>query len=140
MIIELKVELLPTPFATAPWIGLLHIDTNSTLADLHLAMQNALDFANDHLYEFFHSTAEYGQARTSFDLESGTIASTPIEAFFSQAQDTSCFYLFDYGDEWLFKLTITPQAPLASAKKLKYPRLVSQEGVKPEQYPDFDDE
>jgi len=45
---------------------------------------------------------------------------------------------FDYGDEWIFKISCDAILPQIDGEK--YPLLVSSQGNPPEQYPDYDDE
>gem|GEM_PF-271068 len=45
------------------------------------------------------------------------------------------FYLFDWGDEWLFSITKPRQKPQQPVPSRKYPRTVSQQGKRPKQYP-----
>ena len=48
-------------------------------------------------------------------------------------------YLFDYGDEWQFKVRVHAVNPNADAT-LQYPRLVEEVGEAPAQYGYWDDE
>src|ERR1700730_17253061 len=43
-------------------------------------------------------------------------------------------FLFDYGDEWHFRVTLTGTAKKLA--KVRYPRVVAARGEAPEQYPD----
>ncbi len=47
-------------------------------------------------------------------------------------------FLFDYGDEWLFRIEVIDLK--RKEPKVRYPRLLKSNGVAPEQYPDADDE
>ncbi|MBU0490255.1 MAG: plasmid pRiA4b ORF-3 family protein [Chloroflexi bacterium] len=49
-------------------------------------------------------------------------------------------YLFDYGDEWRFKVRVHATASRPDAPAGEYPRLVESVGESPEQYPSWDDE
>jgi hypothetical protein len=46
-------------------------------------------------------------------------------------------FLFDYGDEWLFRVTFKEAG--IKAAKTRYPCLVASQGEAPAQYPDEDD-
>ena len=50
------------------------------------------------------------------------------------------FYLFDYGDSWVFQVSKTRKKPFEPITDINYPNIVSQSDFKPEQYPDWDDE
>lgn len=47
-------------------------------------------------------------------------------------------YLFDYGDEWRFKVKVSKINDNASEAE-SYPRIVESKGTPPKQYPDWDD-
>jgi hypothetical protein len=49
----------------------------------------------------------------------------------------SMLFLFDYGDEWHFRVRL--QATRAKAAKTRYPRVVATQGEAPPQYPDPDE-
>ncbi len=68
----------------------------------------------------------------------GNVLTTSLDAL-QLRQGQTFLYLFDYGDEWQFKVkvhAINENADPAAA----YPRLVESVGVAPEQYPDWDEE
>jgi Plasmid pRiA4b ORF-3-like protein len=185
----------------------IELEADQTLEDLHLAIQDAFEFDNDHLYSFFMSGRAWDQSTEyclpegvdpyGFDLEEldeeeeGEEAPAPLreisEAEAAEAlavlEDESLtfvekrerlgplwdlivaafleslsppdvrettleslelergrefLYIFDYGDEWRFKVrvhAINPDAPEGD-----YPRIVQSVGEAPEQYPDLFDE
>ena len=47
-------------------------------------------------------------------------------------------FLFDYGDGWLFRVTLRTIGKKSS--KVRYPRIVATRGEAPAQYPDNDDD
>ncbi len=47
-------------------------------------------------------------------------------------------FLFDYGDEWLFRVELTALGHKTA--KTRYPRVLAKAGPSPEQYADPDDE
>jgi hypothetical protein len=47
-------------------------------------------------------------------------------------------FLFDYGDEWLFRVELTALG--RKAAKIRYPRVLAKAGPSPVQYPGTDDE
>jgi hypothetical protein len=49
------------------------------------------------------------------------------------------FYLFDYGDQWIFKITKTRKKAFEPNNNTKYPRLVEEKGSKPIQYPGIEE-
>jgi len=55
MIITLKLESAFGSFdkASEDWYRMIELDSRSDLEALHLCIQDAVQFDNDHLYEFF---------------------------------------------------------------------------------------
>ena len=58
MIITLKLESAFGSFdrASEDWYRLIEIESNADLETLHLCIQDAVNFENDHLYEFILQT------------------------------------------------------------------------------------
>ena len=66
----------------------------------------------------------------------GDVRDTTLESL-DLDEGQEFMYLFDYGDEWRFKVrvhAINPDAPEG-----EYPRIVESVGEAPEQYPDWDE-
>lgn len=170
---------------------------SQTLAELHLAIQDAFDFDRDHLYSFFMSgkawdgSSEYrlpddvppwstvvaedepepdsSQEDRVWKLYQATLRQKVVEArqaglddeqiaFMEQAIQTAFFryrepgdvrrtrladldlsqgqtflYLFDYGDEWRFRVRVQAINQHA-AVDADYPRIVERVGEAPAQY------
>jgi len=208
---------------TAIWRK-IQLKADQTLAVLHLAIQDAFDFDNDHLYSFFMS-GEAWDSRTEYSLPDGvspwgddnfggfqafsiggdspddpedspTLDSLdelpdltpeeyenllqekskqtgiPVEMLrsmvemFEKIYDSmgsgifddfeggdvrtaklddlnltigqEFMYLFDYGDQWEFKVRVRDMNP--DAPDGDYPRIVEAVGESPEQYPSWDDD
>ena len=47
------------------------------------------------------------------------------------------YYLFDYGDEWIFQIKKSRKKKKLN-EKIKYPQLIESTGTNPEQYPDYE--
>ena len=139
MILALKIKLLFGAYAEDDWEGTVEINSSATLENLHFAIQDALDFDNDHLYEFYIARTPRSRERIRFDDEGGEIYSKTIESLYPLADKQCLFYLFDYGDSWLFKITKNRKS-LETDPHVTYPRLVHETGGKPEQYPDWEEE
>ena len=54
-----------------------------------------------------------------------------------KAGQQEVLFLFDYGDEWLFRVELT--ATGRKVAKARYPRVLAKAGPSPVQYPDPDD-
>ena len=135
MIWTLKVELLFGTYAEEEWHGLIEIESSSTLEALHFAIIDAVNFENDHLYEFYVSRTERSRDRLRFDEESGKIYNRTLESLYPLEKGRKLYYLFDYGDHWLFRITKSRKSPQEPKTGIKYPRLLSEVGNAPEQYP-----
>jgi hypothetical protein len=135
MIWTFKVELLYGAFAKEECIRVIEIESLSTLEDFHFAIQKAVEFDNDHLYEFYSSRTDRSRDRISFDDENGKLYDLTLENLYPLEKDKKLFYLFDYGDHWLFKVSKSRKKPQQSQKGIKYPRVIEKIGQNPEQYP-----
>ena len=75
-------------------------------------------------YELFADTGD--------DSDAGSVERTRIDHAFPAVGDTMTF-LFDYGDNWQFRLEVIGRG--RKEQGVKYPRLVKKIGKAPEQYP-----
>lgn len=134
MIFTLKVALF---YATenGQWEGVIEIDSSASLEDLHLAIQDAVGFDNDHLYEFFIARTERSRDRVRFDEEDGGVYDSTIESLYPLPDRKHLYYLFDYGDSWLFKIARIGKKHQEADPRLTYPRVVRETGERPIQYP-----
>ncbi len=140
MIQTFKVTLMFGLYAKDDWEGIFEIDSSSTLDDVHHAIQQALDFDNDHMYEFYTAKTERSRPQVSFDDDNERLYTTTLASLFPLPKDRRLFYLFDYGDSWLFKilkLRKSEQPPIAG---IQYPRLIQENGERPVQYPAWENE
>jgi len=134
-----KVELLFGAYAEDDWEGEIEIESSATLEDLHFAIIDAVSFDNDHLYEFYVSRTERSRDRLRFDEDNGEIYNRTIDSLYPLEKGRKLFYMFDYGDHWLFKITKSRKKPQEQKPGHKYPKLVSVKGKAPEQYPVWDE-
>lgn len=72
------------------------------------------------------------------DMPAGDVRTTTL-ADLDLERGQTFLYLFDYGDEWRFKVRVHAINPNADTS-VQYPRLVETVGDAPPQYPDWDDE
>jgi hypothetical protein len=139
MIWTFKIELLFGGYAKDKWQATIEIDSESTLESFHLAIQDAVEFENDHLYEFYISKTERSRDRIRFDDDDGGVYDTTLESIYPLEKGRKLYYMFDYGDSWLFKITKAKSSTQAPKPGINYPRVVSEAGNKPEQYPEWDE-
>ena len=131
MILTLKIKM-------SDWWCQLEIEDSSTFEDLHYAIQDAVEFDDDHLYEFYLASSRTSRNRiTVSDYEDADEvrlkSAIPIQA------GKKLFYLFDFGDHWVFQILPSRKTPFTPVKGSRYPRLLSEGGEKPEQYAEWDE-
>jgi hypothetical protein len=136
MIWVLKVKLVGGMYATGEWEGVIEMDASASLQELHLAIQDALNFDNDHMYEFFIARTERSRERESFDDENGEVYEQTLADLFPLPDKQHLYYWFDYGDDWMFKISKARKSYPLPSPDVTYPRLIQETGEKPEQYPD----
>ncbi|NEX18800.1 plasmid pRiA4b ORF-3 family protein [Thiorhodococcus mannitoliphagus] len=132
MIWTLDIKLIRGRWATGDWSATIAIDAAATLDDLHLFIQRTLDFDNDHLSDFFVARTPTSAKRTRCRFDA------TLEDLFPLPKGHKLFYLFDYGDNWLFQIGRTRKKPFEPEPDSEYLRLISEQGEKPRQYPAFD--
>jgi Plasmid pRiA4b ORF-3-like protein len=133
--LTLKATLIHGPYAIDKWEAVFEIESDALLEGVHAFIQDTLDFDDDHLYEFFIARTENSRERLTFDDENGGLYDTSIESLYPLPERKHLYYLFDYGDHWLFKITNTAKTALESIRDVEYPRLIRESGTRPPQYP-----
>ncbi len=118
----------------------IELTEDQTLEDLHLAIQQAYGWYDDHLYSYFmngkawDSSAEIGCPWSESALHTHLVQVGQLDLKKGQ----KFLYLFDYGDNHEFDVTVRSINPQAG--KGEYPKLVAEQGDSPAQYPDYDEE
>ncbi|MDP2335785.1 MAG: plasmid pRiA4b ORF-3 family protein [Bacteroidota bacterium] len=111
----------------------IKVSFNHSLEDLHLAIQKAFDFDNDHLYSFFMDNKRYSRhAYHSEYSDEGPYVNDAIIGELGLYAGKKILYFFDYGDSWEFAvqlLEIKEDEPL-----LRKPGIIEIKGDAPEQY------
>lgn len=123
---------------------------NLNLYQLAEAIVGAHDFDFDHAFGFFSTIGErYFDSKRKYELftdmeDEGieptgaeSVKKTKIGEVWHKKGDKMLF-LFDYGDNWLWVVTLIGSGKKESKKK--YPRILKKAGPAPEQYPDYDEE
>ncbi len=139
MIWVIEIELLFGLHAENEWQVSIEIDSATTLEDLHYIIQQAVQFDNDHMYKFYISRTERSRDRIRFDDENEQIYNVTLESLYPLKKGKKLYYMFDYGDSWLFKISKSRKNPQQQKKGMRYPRLVNEVGKKPEQYPEWEE-
>jgi hypothetical protein len=128
----------------------IEVAANQTLADLGEAIPLAFDFDDPHLWAFFLSgkpwdkKSEYGLISDDagpFAAPNGKATRVLIRdvPYPGKQRDKEFLFLFDFGDEWHFGVTLTGTLP-AVQPGVEYPRVSAAHGDAPPQYPDFDED
>jgi len=139
MIWIFKIELLSGRYAEDHWHVTMEVDSASTLGDLHFEIHNATEFDNDHMYEFYISRTPRSQKRIAFNDDNGMVYDTTLASIYPLESGNKLYYIFDYGDDWLFKITKSRKKEQEASKGKKYPNIIAELGSRPEQYPDWDE-
>jgi len=125
----------------------IEVPADFSLYDLASAIVAAYSFNFDHAFGFFRKvTGSWdfkGIERYELfaDLEdqgiesvdSGSVRKTKVSQVWKNPKDQMLF-LFDYGDEWRWIITLRSFGELQS--KIEYPRMLSAKGESPKQYPE----
>lgn len=126
----------------------IEIRSNASLSDLAEAILRAYDFGLDHAFGFFSKlTGNIFQSPVRYELfadmeldaggSSKSVKRTRIEQAFPKV-GTKMLFLFDYGDEWRFRVEVTVIAK--AEPEARYPRTIKTVGVAPPQYGGLEDE
>ena len=141
MIYTLTVTAIFGAYLEEECIRVLEIDENATLEDLHLAIQKAVSFDNDHLYDFYagrhyrnrqirYSDDEDWEARERDFSRLKLSTVYPLKGL-------KLYYWFDFGDNWIFEIRKARKVKPAESGR-SYPRVTESHGPNPEQYPSWD--
>jgi hypothetical protein len=125
----------------------VEIESGKSLAKLAEAIARAFDFEFDHAFGFYPDTKGRAvmRGRPAYELfadmgeATGTrgVRKTRVGDAFPEVGQAMTF-LFDYGDEWLFRVELTGLG--RKVANARYPKVLAKAGPSPVQYPDPDDE
>lgn len=119
----------------------IKIAANDTFNDLHNAIQKAFDFDNDHLYAFFMDGRRWSQGGLSYwspNSDDGIPADEVQIGGARLFEGKNFLYLFDFGDEWCFKVMV--ETINTEEKEPKEAQIIESVGENPEQYHGWDDD
>ncbi len=123
---------------------IIEILDEDTLYDLHLAIQSAFGWDNDHMFSFFlsdriydkeseYSGSPFGEYERPFTGDMSKPAAETRLFHLQLAVGRQIKYLFDYGDDLIHTIQLTAIEPPALGLSA-YPRLIKSVGKAPEQY------
>lgn len=125
----------------------LELAGTSSLEDLAAAIVGAFGFDFDHAFGFYSGSGfHYHDAAERYELFADMGDADPGVKGVRRIKLSTAFpepgkemlFLFDYGDEWRFKVKLTGLGQKEPG--VSYPRVVKQVGTAPPQYPELDDE
>jgi hypothetical protein len=110
-----------------------------SLEDLHLVIQDAFDFNNDHLYSFSLDHRRLSPRKSFNDPRASEppFADEAIVGQMSFYKGQRMLYVFDFGDWWEFDIEIID---ILDESHEGSPKILQQKGENPQQYPDYDEE
>lgn len=98
-----RIEVRLLDVRPAPWRRFL-LKKSATFENLHLAIQDACDWGNCHLYGFHESMDGPALAGIPDDDTFGEpdpdASKVKLASFFSEDGPSRCFYQYDFGDNW----------------------------------------
>lgn len=125
----LKIKLNNSCYRT------IQISSSNTLLDLHYIIQRSFEFDDDHLYSFYMDKKKYGKnCYNSPNDHQGPFVNEAKIGGLNLFEGQTFLYLFDFGDEWLFEITVLSIAEGDDNCKLK---VIDMKGKSPMQYEDF---
>jgi len=114
----------------------IELSSGHTLLDFHNAIQAAYKFDSDHLYSFFMDGIPWSDEKfTSPYEDEGPYADEVRIGELGLVKGQTFLYLFDYGDEWRFRVTL--EEIRQDKPHPKSPRILERKGRSPEQYPKY---
>lgn len=139
MIETLKIKLLDGMHAQNEWECALEIPIDYSLDELHQAILCAIGFDNDHMYEFCIASSYYSRGALRIACNDDKVTQETIDSILLKAKGKKLYYMFDFGDSWLFQINKSRKKRISEKPDTFYPKVVLESGIKPEQYPDWDE-
>ncbi len=147
---QLKVELIRMGLEEieAEVSRVFIIEGNETLYDFHILIQDAFNWDNDHMFSFYLSEElfdrnnEYSanplgeHTPPNFSIPSKSAATAQLRDI-KLKTNYSFWYLFDYGDELVHKITVE-EVREKTSKDWNLPKLIDKIGIVPSQYGEYD--
>ncbi len=140
-IYTLTIELESGMYYESSWKRVIEISEETNLFDLHLYIQEIIEFDNDHLFEFFVGKNWRKRERVfanEDEFNSGDGNTEGLDVKLNEVyplEGSKLYYYFDFGDSWIFKINKGKKKKYIE-KGVDYPRIIESEGENPEQYPE----
>lgn len=109
----------------------IQLSGSCTMEKLHLMIQSAFDFDNDHLYAFFMDGRKFGKKGIYAPMDNQGPHTNQVTIDSIQLYEGQSFmYLFDYGDEWTFAIEVVKIVPGETCDAMVF----ESKGAAPDQY------
>jgi len=143
MIYTLQVECIFGAYLEEECIRFLEMDEESSLYDLHDAIQEAVDFDRDYPFEFYIANSPFGWKKRwlteaeEWEDKENDFHRIRLKDIWPLGRKR-LYYWFDFGDRWTFEIRKLRKVKVPEPG-VTYPRIVKAIGPNPEQYPRFDE-
>lgn len=133
------------PKAITECIRVIEIESNASFLQLHKAIQAAVNFDDDHLFQFYlgrhpdqHAYIIGGEPSWNGYNPANRYRKISLSSIWPLPIGYKLYYLFDFGDCWIFQITKTRHKDKVAEPGVVYPRVIEAKGKNPEQYPDWE--
>jgi hypothetical protein len=139
VIYTLTVKCVSGAYLQEECVRVIEISEDATLEELHLAIQDAVQFDNDHLYEFYagrnwrNRQIMFAEDVEEWDEMAGVFAEQTLGDVYP-LEGLKLYYHFDFGDDWIFEIR-KARKEKACEPGVAYPRVIESRGPDPTQYP-----
>ena len=112
-------------------VRVIEISEHDSLDALHGIIQKAVNFDNDHMYDFYAGRHPKNR-KIEFDADEHLSEIYPLPS--------SCklYYVFDYGDSWVFQISKSRKTT-DDQPGVSYPRIIKETGKNPTQYSGYEE-
>ena len=138
----LRVKL---PLTISECIRVIEIESNASFLQLHEAIQDAVDFDNDHLFQFYlgrhpdqHAYTIGGEPSWNGYNPVNRYRKIRLSGTWPLPTGYKLYYRFDFGDQWIFQINKTRHKDKNAQPGIVYPRVIEAKEKNPEQYPDWE--
>ncbi len=149
MIWTLRIECEWGRYLEEECVKEVELDSGTPLLELHEIIQDAVNFGNDHLFEFFAGRHARNRkvefvAMDSYDWDweanSNNYSKIALDQVYPLPKGCQLFYHFDFGDDWYFKIKKSRKKPRDPEPDVQYPQIVKSIGPNPSQYGSWEEE
>lgn len=124
---NLRTYIFKVSLGRSNWCK-IKLAAHHTFEDLHLHILEAFDLDNDHLYSFFMDGKAWSDNRIRCPYEEEGIHTKEVKVGeFPLYEKQNFLYLYDYGDEWRFKVQVFKISEESNVSLLK-PEIIEVKG------------